>query len=132
VLGPDERLVLVIDQFEEVFTLCTDEDERAAFVAAIVEAAVDPRAKEIIVLALRADFYGRCAASPSLAELLGANHVLVGPMTAEEYRRAIEQPALHAGVRIEPPSSTSSSPSARRAGCAAAAFDRVARAVGTA
>ena len=102
VLGPDERLVLVIDQFEEVFTLCTDEDERAAFVAAIVEAAVDPRAKEIVVLALRADFYGRCAASPSLAELLGANHVLVGPMTAEEYRRAIEQPALHAGVRIEP------------------------------
>jgi WD40 repeat protein/class 3 adenylate cyclase len=102
VLGPDERLVLVIDQFEEVFTLCTDEDERAAFLAAIVEAAVDPRAKEIVVLALRADFYGRCAASPSLAELLGANHVLVGPMTAEEYRRAIEQPALHAGVRIEP------------------------------
>jgi WD40 repeat protein len=102
VLGADERLVLVIDQFEEVFTLCTDEDERAAFLAAIVEAAVDPRAKEIVVLALRADFYGRCAASPSLAELLGANHVLVGPMTAEEYRRAIEQPALHAGVRIEP------------------------------
>ena len=102
VLGADERLVLVIDQFEEVFTLCADEDERNAFLNAVVEAARDPRANEIVVLALRADFYGRCAANPELAELLGANHVLVGPMTAEEYRRAIEQPALHAGVRIEP------------------------------
>jgi WD40 repeat protein len=102
VLGAHERLVLVIDQFEEVFTLCVDEDERDAFLGAVVEAARDPRANEIMVLALRADFYGRCAANPELAELLGANHVLVGPMTAEEYRRAIEQPALHAGVRIEP------------------------------
>src|SRR5262249_49457294 len=101
-LGADERLVLVIDQFEEVFTLCTDESERAAFLSAIVEAAADSRANEIVVLSLRADYYGRCAASPALAELLGANHVLVGPMTAEEYRRAIEQPALRAGVRIEP------------------------------
>jgi WD40 repeat protein/class 3 adenylate cyclase len=102
VLGADERLVLVIDQFEEVFTLCTDANERAAFLNAIVEAARDPRANEIVVLALRADFYGRVAANPELADLLGTNNVLVGPMTAEEYRRAIEQPALHAGVRIEP------------------------------
>jgi WD40 repeat protein/class 3 adenylate cyclase len=102
VLGTGERLVVVIDQFEEVFTLCTDANERAAFLSAIVEAARDPHANEIVVLALRADFYGRFAANPELAELLGTNHVLVGPMTAEEYRRAIEQPALHAGVRIEP------------------------------
>src|SRR5262249_59359948 len=96
VLGGAELLVLVIDQFEEVFTLCTDESERAAFLSAIVEAAADSRANEIVVLSLRADYYGRCAASPALAELLGANHVLVGPMTAEEYRRAIAQPALPA------------------------------------
>jgi WD40 repeat protein/class 3 adenylate cyclase len=102
VLADGERVVLVIDQFEEVFTLCTDEKERTAFLSAIVEAAADPRANELVMLALRADYYGRCAANPELAELLGANHVLVGPMTAEEYRRAIEQPALHAGVRIEP------------------------------
>jgi WD40 repeat protein/class 3 adenylate cyclase len=102
VLGADGRLILVIDQFEEVFTLCSDEGERAAFLAAIVDAASDERGNEIVVLALRADFYGRCATNPELAELLGANHVLVGSMSAEEYRRAIEQPALHAGVRIEP------------------------------
>jgi energy-coupling factor transporter ATP-binding protein EcfA2 len=102
VLGQDERLVLVIDQFEEVFTLCTDEDERAAFLAAIVEAAVDrvPRRSSFSLSAPTSTAAVRRVLP--LAELLGANHVLVGPMTAEEYRRAIEQPALHAGVRIEP------------------------------
>jgi WD40 repeat protein/class 3 adenylate cyclase len=102
VLDPDERIVLVVDQFEEVFTTCTDEAERAAFIAALTGAARDPRGSAIVVPALRADFYGRCAADPDLAELLGANHVLVGSMTAEEYRRAIEQPALRVGVNLEP------------------------------
>jgi len=101
-LGEGERILLVVDQFEEVFTACTDEREQRAFVAALIEAARDPRGGVVVVLALRADFYGRCAADPELAGLLGANHVLVGPMTADEYRRAIEQPALRAGVRFEP------------------------------
>ncbi|HXJ62677.1 MAG TPA: WD40 repeat domain-containing protein, partial [Actinomycetota bacterium] len=51
---------------------------------------------------VRADYYGRCAEDPRLASLLGANHVLVGPMTPEEYRRVIEQPAVRAGLRVEP------------------------------
>ena len=51
---------------------------------------------------LRADFYGRCAAYPELARLLGANHVLVGPMQRDELRRAIELPAQRAGLRVEP------------------------------
>ena len=102
VLGPDERIVLVVDQFEETFTACTDEDERAAFVRALTDAALDPRRNVVVVLALRADFYGRCAADAELAELLGANHVLVGPLHADEFRRVIEQPALSVGVRIEP------------------------------
>ena len=54
-----------------------------------------------VVVAIRADLYGRCAEDPALAELLGTNHVLVGPMTADEYRRAIEQPALRVGVHVE-------------------------------
>jgi len=102
VLGEGGRLTLVVDQFEEVFTTCQDEAERRAFFTALTEAARDPRGNEVIVLALRADYYGRCAADPSLAELLSANQVLVGQMTAEEYRRVIEQPALRAGVRVEP------------------------------
>ena len=102
VLDEGERVVLVVDQFEEVFTACADDAERTAFVAALTEAARDPRGNVVLVLAVRADFYGRCAADPGLAELLGANHVLVGTMTADEYRRAIEQPALRAGVRLDP------------------------------
>jgi len=82
--------------------MCGDEDERAAFVRALVEAATDPRGSAVIVIAVRADFYGRCASYPELVSLLGASHVLVGPMTAEEYARAIEQPARRAGLVIDP------------------------------
>jgi class 3 adenylate cyclase/WD40 repeat protein len=101
-LTPGERLILVVDQFEEVFTACEDESERSGFVAALTEAAADPRGNVAIVLAVRADYYGRCAEDPRLASLLGTNHVLVGPMTPEEYRRVIEQPAVRAGLRVEP------------------------------
>ena len=102
VLTGDQRLVLVIDQFEELFTICADEDERAAFVDALVEPATRAEGEVTTVVAVRADFYGSCAAYPELARLLAANHVLVGAMSAEEYRQAIEQPALRAGTRIEP------------------------------
>ena len=56
----------------------------------------------MIVVALRADFYGRFAAYPGLAELLGGNHALVGPLQASELRRAVELPAAHVGLRVEP------------------------------
>ena len=102
VLADDDRLVLVVDQAEEVFTACDDDSERDGFLRALAEAASDERGSVVVVLALRADFYGRCAAVPALAELLGANHVLVAPPTPDEYRRAIEQPALRAAARIEP------------------------------
>jgi WD40 repeat protein/DNA-binding SARP family transcriptional activator len=100
-LAGAERLVLVVDQFEEVFTTCPDEGERAAFLAALTEAAwADSHVT--VVVAIRADFYGHCAAVPDLASLLAANHVLVGPMRQDELRRAIELPAHRAGLRLEP------------------------------
>jgi len=102
-LAADERILLVVDQFEEAYTLCGDEAERQAFVNAVVEAAHEPGGRISVVLAIRADYYGRCASDPELARLLGANHVLVGPMSAEEYRRAIEQPAQRVGLRVDPP-----------------------------
>jgi WD40 repeat protein/class 3 adenylate cyclase len=102
VLGDGERLVVIADAFEEAFTVCTDEQERAAFIAALIDAATDPRAKVVVVLAIRADYYGRCADDARLADLLAANHVLVGPMSADEYRRAIVQPALRVGTTVEP------------------------------
>ena len=100
-LGDDRRVAVVIDQFEEVFTHA-GEDERDAFVRALVEAADDPRGVAVVVVCLRADYYGRCSGYPRLAELTGSSHVLVGPMTETEYRRAIEGPARRAGLSVEP------------------------------
>jgi WD40 repeat protein len=95
------RLLLVVDQFEEVFTTCRDEAERAAFLGTLVEAAQASDDQLTVVVAVRADYYGHCAADPRLARMLAANHVLVGPMDAEELRRAIELPARRAGLRLE-------------------------------
>ena len=97
------RFVVTVDQFEEVFTACRDENERGSFISTLTEAARDPAARSLILIAIRADFYGRCAAYPELAELVGASHVLVGSMTPEEYRRAIEQPARRAGLLVDAP-----------------------------
>jgi WD40 repeat protein/DNA-binding SARP family transcriptional activator len=100
--APEGRLIVAVDQFEEVFTACRDEDERAAFAGALTACARDPRRRPLVLVALRADFYGRCAAYPELSRLLGANHVLVGPMSRDELRRAIELPASQAGLEVEP------------------------------
>jgi WD40 repeat protein len=96
------RLLLVVDQFEEAFTICRDQDERTRFLAALAEAAQAADGQLTVVVAVRADYYGHCAANPALAGLLAANHLLVGPMDADELRRAIELPARWAGLRLEP------------------------------
>lgn len=101
-LPANGRLLLAVDQFEELFTACRLDAERVAFADTLVRAAADPERRAIVVVALRADFYGRFAAFPGLAELLGANHVLVGPMQASELRRVVELPAGRVGLRVEP------------------------------
>jgi hypothetical protein len=92
------KVLLVVDQLEEVFTLCRDEGERVLFLDALTR----PASHETVVIAVRADFYGRFAALPALATQLAENHVLVGPMKPEDLRRAIELPSRRAGLRIEP------------------------------
>ncbi len=99
--GPGDRTIVAVDQFEELFTVCDDESERAAFLEALVNAARDPDRRTIVALALRADFYGRCATYPRFAELLSAHHVLVGPMQPDELARAITLPAERAGLHVE-------------------------------
>jgi WD40 repeat protein/DNA-binding SARP family transcriptional activator len=99
---PGERLVLVVDQFEELFAASVAEDERGSFVDALVEAAWDPERRALILIALRADFFGRLAPYIELADLVGPNHVLLGPMSAGELRRAIEGPAERTGLEVEP------------------------------
>ena len=100
-LGAHGRFVLAVDQFEETFTTCRDEDERTAFIAELARATRGD-AGAIIVIAIRADFYGRCAAYPEFARLLAANHVLVGWMSREELARTIVCPAERVGLRVEP------------------------------
>jgi WD40 repeat protein/DNA-binding SARP family transcriptional activator len=97
-----QRLLLVVDQFEEIFTACRDEAERVAFLAALTEAGQAADRPVTVVVAVRADYYGHCAADPRLSRLLAANHVLVGPMDPEELRRAIQLPARQAGLHLEP------------------------------
>jgi WD40 repeat protein len=96
------RLLLAVDQLEELFTACRSDPERAAFADTLARAAADPDGRAVVIVALRADFYGRFAAYPGLAEVLGANQVLVGPMQASELRRAIELPAGRVGLEVEP------------------------------
>jgi len=96
------RLLLAVDQLEELFTACRSETERTAFTDTLARAAADLEGRAVVVVALRADFYGRFAAYPALAGLLGGNQVLVGPMQASELRRAVELPATRVGLRVEP------------------------------
>lgn len=100
-LRAGERLVLAVDQLEEVFTTCGDEEERALFLATLAEAAADRDRRAVVVVALRADFYGRLASYPRVAELLSRNHVLLGPMERDELARAIELPSKRAGLQVE-------------------------------
>jgi WD40 repeat protein/class 3 adenylate cyclase len=91
--------LVVVDQFEEVFTLCRDEEERREFVDRVLDAA---EAGMRVIVMLRADFYGHCASYARLAEALEDRQALIGPMTEEELRRAIERPAEQAGLVLEP------------------------------
>ena len=97
----DEKVVLAVDQFEETFTACRDEEERAAFISELVRV-TQRDAGAVVVVALRADYYGRCAAYPELSRLLAENHVLVGAMQHVELRRAVVGPAERVGLIVEP------------------------------
>ncbi len=91
------HLLLVVDQFEELFTACRDQAARQAFVDNLLAAA--PPA--IVVLTLRADFYAPCAQFPALRQALETSQVYIGPMSQDELRRAITEPARRAGWEFE-------------------------------
>ncbi|MEV4316788.1 helix-turn-helix domain-containing protein [Actinocrispum sp. NPDC049592] len=97
---PAGRFVVVVDQFEELFTLCGNEPDRVAFVGSLAELAANGRA--LVVLALRADFYDRCLNYPQLLDALRSNQITVGPMTEPQLRSAITEPAALAGLTLEP------------------------------
>src|SRR5262249_17780182 len=72
-----ERVVWVLDQFEELFTLCSDENDRRQFLANLVYAAMVPGGRSVVVLTVRADFYPKCAAYPELATAMAARQALI-------------------------------------------------------
>ena len=101
---PDEtsELVLVIDQFEEIFTLCPDAAVRHRFAAGLVAAISEVRSRLRVVSTLRADFYDRPLRVPELAAVVEQGTVVLAPLAADELELAITEPALRAGSRFEP------------------------------
>ncbi|MEV4096181.1 nSTAND1 domain-containing NTPase [Streptosporangium saharense] len=95
--------VLVVDQFEEIFTECRDEGERRRFVAALIGETESTGAQRagVVVFALRADFYPQALRHPALARVLQDSQVLVGPMSRDEVREAIVKPARQAKGDVE-------------------------------
>ncbi|MFD6284739.1 hypothetical protein [Streptomyces sp. NPDC060205] len=106
-LGPDgngdARTVVVVDQFEELFTLCPDAAERQVFIDRLTRlaAAADGPPSALVVVGVRADFYAACLEYPQLAESVD-DALVVTAMTAEQLREAIVYPAQDVDLEIEP------------------------------
>ena len=98
------REILVIDQFEECFTLCQDLQEREHFFALLWKALELPKDKFCLVIAMRADFFGKCLEREygGLSKRIVAHLVPVTPMNDEELREAIDEPAKTVGCEVEP------------------------------
>jgi WD40 repeat protein/class 3 adenylate cyclase len=93
---PDGASLVVVDQFEELFTLCRDDDARRRFIDSVLVHGGP------VVIGIRADFYGDCAGHPALAAAVASHQLLLGPMTDDELREAIVEPATSCGLRVEP------------------------------
>ncbi|MGV9311810.1 nSTAND1 domain-containing NTPase [Streptomyces sp. NPDC003691] len=91
-------MLVVADQFEEVFTLCPDPAERRGFITALCALS----RPALVVLGVRADFYGRCLEHPELVTALRRSQLPLGPMTPAELRTAITGPAERTSLTLEP------------------------------
>ena len=92
------RMVIVVDQIEELFTACEDEAERSEFLSELADLA---SGTALVVLGLRADFYARATGYPVLRSALSTRQVVLGAMSATEVRDAITRPAWAVGLRLE-------------------------------
>jgi WD40 repeat protein len=98
------RLCLLVDQCEEVFTLCQDRAEREGFLALLQHVATTVGGSTLVIIAMRADFVGQATHYMALADMLSrgpGSPFLVTPMTDQELRRAITEPACVVGVSVE-------------------------------
>jgi len=93
-------VVLFVDQFEELFTQTTSQEERQRFIEVLVTAMTELHGPLIALLTVRADFYDRLAEYPELAQLIQAHHQLVLPMGIDALREVIEKPAALPDVQL--------------------------------
>ena len=107
--GSGARVVVVVDQFEELFTLCTDDQQRRTFIEVLSRlasprsgAGTDSQPVGLVVVGVRADFYAACANYPHLRTALQDQPLVVGPMSDTELREAIRYPAQDVGLDVEP------------------------------
>ncbi|MFD8653555.1 nSTAND1 domain-containing NTPase [Streptomyces mirabilis] len=98
--SPGADTFVIVDQFEEIFTLCHDPAERTSFLDLLLTAR-QPTSRLRVLIAVRADFYGRCAEHRDLADALRDANLLVGPMSPAELRAAIVKPAAAEGLTVE-------------------------------
>ncbi|MFE1286881.1 helix-turn-helix domain-containing protein [Streptomyces sp. NPDC058751] len=91
---------VIVDQFEEVFTLCHDAAERGRFIDLLLTAR-QPESGLRVLLVVRGDFYGRCAEHRDLADALRDANLLAGAMSRAELRDAVVKPATAAGLTVE-------------------------------
>lgn len=98
-----DRVILAVDQFEEVFTLCKDDVERQRFFECLLNTNEHLGNELTVVLAIRADFYGKCAEQDyaGLASKIQTNLVTVTPMNQEELESAVIEPAWQVGLEVD-------------------------------
>ncbi|CAN5744357.1 hypothetical protein BH23ACT5_BH23ACT5_21660 [soil metagenome] len=100
--GPHSRALLVVDQFEEVFSSEIDEDTRQQFLDNLVDLAADPSGRLRIVLTLRADFSDRPLSHPRFGDLISKSSLLLAQMRPEQVEDVIRRPAARVGIQVEP------------------------------
>jgi hypothetical protein len=100
VKGPDTKAVLFIDQFEELFTQTSSEDERRHFLDILITAITEPGGSVIALLTMRADFYDRPLRYPEIGRLIEARRVVMFSLEMNDFREVIEQPARLPDVQL--------------------------------
>ena len=99
---PQQRAVVYVDQFEEIFTQTKAEEARRAFLDLLTTAAQRQDGRVIVLISVRTDFLSQCATYPTLRALISQQFQLVGAMAPDELAKAIALPALEVGAEIEP------------------------------
>lgn len=99
--GEGQPLIIFVDQFEEIWSLCDSAPERNAFVAGLLDAAADRDVRVSVILTLRSDFLSAAGGHPALSQAMSQNAFLVPAMTEAELRRAIAEPARRAGLPFD-------------------------------